>query len=80
LNSLIPSPVHYLSLVPLTEVLKTICSSGRCSFASVFHVEGTSRYSLTFQQALELCQSLGYKLATHEQVNEAYKKDLRTCR
>uniref|UniRef100_A0A9J8BBX7 CD44 antigen n=1 Tax=Cyprinus carpio carpio TaxID=630221 RepID=A0A9J8BBX7_CYPCA len=55
-------------------------SSGRCSFASVFHVEGTSRYSLTFQQALELCQSLGYKLATHEQVNEAYKKDLRTCR
>uniref|UniRef100_A0A8C1G9Q4 Link domain-containing protein n=1 Tax=Cyprinus carpio TaxID=7962 RepID=A0A8C1G9Q4_CYPCA len=75
LNSLIPSPVHCLSLVPLIEVLKTICC-----FASVFHVEGTSRYSLTFQQALELCQSLGYKLATHEQVNEAYKKDLRTCR
>ncbi|XP_059390661.1 CD44 antigen [Carassius carassius] len=55
-------------------------SSDRCSFASVFHVEGTSRYSLTFQQALELCQSLGYKLATQEQVNAAYKKDLRTCR
>ncbi|KAF4110856.1 CD44 antigen [Onychostoma macrolepis] len=55
-------------------------SSGRCSFASVFHVEGTSRSSLTFQQALEFCQSLGYKLATQEQVNEAYKKGLGTCR
>lgn len=55
-------------------------SSGRCSFASVFHAEGTSRSSLTFQQALELCQSLGYKLATQEQVNEAYNKGLGTCR
>ncbi|XP_051756882.1 CD44 antigen [Ctenopharyngodon idella] len=53
---------------------------GRCSFAGVLHVEGTSRYSLTFQQALELCQSLDYKLATQEQINEAYKKGLRTCR
>ncbi|KAK2914091.1 hypothetical protein Q8A67_002490 [Cirrhinus molitorella] len=55
-------------------------SSSRCGFAGVFHVEGTSRYSLTFQQGLELCQSLGYKLATQEQVNDAYKKGLRTCR
>ncbi|XP_016430993.1 lymphatic vessel endothelial hyaluronic acid receptor 1-like [Sinocyclocheilus rhinocerous] len=55
-------------------------SSGRCSVAGVFLVEGTSRYSLTFQQALELCQSFDYKLATQEQVNDAYKKGLRTCR
>ncbi|XP_050969708.1 CD44 antigen isoform X2 [Labeo rohita] len=55
-------------------------SGGRCGFAGVFHVEGTSRYSLTFQQGFELCQSLGYKLATQEQVNDAYKKGLRTCR
>ncbi|XP_016147839.1 CD44 antigen-like [Sinocyclocheilus grahami] len=55
-------------------------SSGRCSFAGVFLVEGTSRYSLTFHQALELCQSFDYKLATQEQVNDAYKKGLRTCR
>ncbi|CAM4527717.1 unnamed protein product [Leuciscus chuanchicus] len=54
--------------------------SGRCSFAGVLHVEGTSRYSLTFQQALELCQSLDYKLATQEQITEAYQKGLRTCR
>uniref|UniRef100_A0A9J7XHM3 CD44 antigen n=1 Tax=Cyprinus carpio carpio TaxID=630221 RepID=A0A9J7XHM3_CYPCA len=55
-------------------------SSSRCSFAGVFLVEGTRRYSLTFQQALELCQSFDYKLATQEQVNDAYKKGLRTCR
>ncbi|XP_065145282.1 uncharacterized protein cd44a [Paramisgurnus dabryanus] len=53
---------------------------GRYSFAGVLHVERTSNYSLTFQQALELCQSLSYKLATLEQVNEAYKNGLRTCR
>ncbi|ROL43614.1 CD44 antigen [Anabarilius grahami] len=53
---------------------------GRCSFAGVLHVEGTSLYSLNFQQALELCQSLDYKLATQEQIIEAYKKGLRTCR
>ncbi|XP_043101487.1 versican core protein [Puntigrus tetrazona] len=55
-------------------------SSGRSSIASVFHVEGTSRYSLTFQQASESCQSLGYKLATQEQVKDAFKTGLRTCR
>lgn len=55
-------------------------NSGRCSFAGVFHIEGISRYSLTFQKAGELCQSLGYRLATQEQVTEAYKKGLRTCR
>ncbi|KAK7176113.1 hypothetical protein R3I93_000388 [Phoxinus phoxinus] len=54
--------------------------SGRCSFAGVLHVEGTIRYSLTFQQAFELCQSLDYKLATQEQIIEAYQKGLRTCR
>ncbi|XP_067305888.1 CD44 antigen [Pseudorasbora parva] len=54
--------------------------SGRCSFAGVLHVEGTSHYALTFQQALELCRSLDYKLATQEQIIEAYKKGLRTCR
>ncbi|XP_077085497.1 uncharacterized protein cd44a [Siphateles boraxobius] len=54
--------------------------SGRCSFAGVLHVEGTSCYSLTFQKAVELCQSLDYKLATQEQIIEAYQKGLRTCR
>ncbi|XP_052457204.1 uncharacterized protein LOC128016603 [Carassius gibelio] len=55
-------------------------SSGRCSFAGVSLFEGTSLYSFTFQQALELCQRFDYKLATQEQVNDAYKKGLRTCR
>ncbi|XP_056602772.1 CD44 antigen [Triplophysa dalaica] len=54
--------------------------SGRCSFAGVLHIEETSNYSLTFQNALELCQSLSYRLATQEQVIEAYKYGLRTCR
>ncbi|XP_051989986.1 LOW QUALITY PROTEIN: CD44 antigen [Xyrauchen texanus] len=55
-------------------------NSGRCSIASVLYVEGTSHYSLTFHQALELCQNSGYKLATVEQVIEAFKNGLRTCR
>ncbi|XP_052006424.1 CD44 antigen-like [Xyrauchen texanus] len=54
--------------------------SGKCSFACVHHVKGTSQYSLTYQQALELCVNLGYKLATKEQVIEAFKNGLRTCR
>ncbi|XP_051573504.1 CD44 antigen-like [Myxocyprinus asiaticus] len=53
---------------------------GKCSFAGVLHVKGTSQYSLTYQQALELCQNLSYKLATKEQVIEAFKNGLRTCR
>ncbi|XP_059361162.1 CD44 antigen-like [Carassius carassius] len=55
-------------------------SNGRCSFAGVSLFEGTSHYSLTFQQALELCRRFDYGLATREQVNDAYKKGLRTCR
>ncbi|KAI7814806.1 putative CD44 antigen, partial [Triplophysa rosa] len=54
--------------------------SGRCSFAGVLHIEEASNYSLTFQNALELCQSLSYRLATQEQVIEAHKKGLRICR
>ncbi|KAI4876148.1 hypothetical protein NFI96_017579 [Prochilodus magdalenae] len=53
---------------------------GRCSYAGVVHLEGSGRYSLTFQQAMQLCQSLGHSLATEEQLNQAYNKGLKTCR
>ncbi|XP_041917185.1 cell surface glycoprotein 1 [Alosa sapidissima] len=51
-----------------------------CSYAGVFHVRVSSNYSLTSQQADELCQSLYSSLATEDQIREAYSKGLDTCR
>ncbi|XP_062405161.1 CD44 antigen [Sardina pilchardus] len=51
-----------------------------CSYAGVFHVRVSSNYSLTSQQADELCQSLFSSLATEDQIREAYSKGLDTCR
>ncbi|KAG5839052.1 hypothetical protein ANANG_G00200840 [Anguilla anguilla] len=54
--------------------------SRTCSFAGVFHVEGSNRYSLTFDQAEKLCHAIGTVLANEEQVREAHAKGLETCR
>ncbi|KAL2088940.1 hypothetical protein ACEWY4_015839 [Coilia grayii] len=51
-----------------------------CSYGGVFHVRVSSNYSLTFQEADELCQSLYGNLATETQIREAFSKGLDTCR
>uniref|UniRef100_A0A4W4GWL8 Link domain-containing protein n=1 Tax=Electrophorus electricus TaxID=8005 RepID=A0A4W4GWL8_ELEEL len=60
--------------------LHIIRHTGKCSYAGVVHLEGGARYSLTFQQAQQLCQRSHYLLATEEQLKKAYEQGLKTCR
>ncbi|KAG9260812.1 CD44 antigen-like [Astyanax mexicanus] len=75
-----------LSLLSLSGLLTLQFTWGqevptsRSSYAGVVHLEGSGRYSLNYQQAKQLCQNLGYSLATEEQITEAYNHGLKTCR
>nr|XP_056706996.1 CD44 antigen [Euleptes europaea] len=51
-----------------------------CRYAGVFHVEKDRRYSLTREEAVELCKALNSTLPTWEQMEQAFNLGLETCR
>ncbi|KAK7891587.1 hypothetical protein WMY93_023550 [Mugilogobius chulae] len=51
-----------------------------CSFAGVFLIEGEQRHSLNYKTATEACEQLGAVMASPDQVQEAYSKNMETCR
>ncbi|KAJ7344618.1 hypothetical protein JRQ81_000568 [Phrynocephalus forsythii] len=51
-----------------------------CRYAGVFHVEKNRRYSLTREDAVELCKALNSTIPTLEQMQKAFDLGFETCR
>ncbi|XP_030415914.1 CD44 antigen [Gopherus evgoodei] len=51
-----------------------------CRYGGVFHVEKNRRYSLTRDEAVELCKALNSTLPTMDQLKKAHNLGFETCR
>uniref|UniRef100_A0A2D4NVN2 CD44 antigen n=1 Tax=Micrurus surinamensis TaxID=129470 RepID=A0A2D4NVN2_MICSU len=51
-----------------------------CRYAGVFHVEKNQRYSLTREEAVQLCEALNSTIPTYEQMKKAFTLGFETCR
>ncbi|XP_039393100.1 CD44 antigen isoform X8 [Mauremys reevesii] len=51
-----------------------------CRYGGVFHVEKNRRYSLTRDEAVELCKALNSTLPTMDQMEKAHNLGFETCR
>ncbi|KAG8125941.1 hypothetical protein E2320_021113, partial [Naja naja] len=51
-----------------------------CRYAGVFHVEKNQRYSLTREEAVQLCEALNSTISTWEQMQKAFTLGFETCR
>uniref|UniRef100_A0A2D4ICL8 CD44 antigen n=1 Tax=Micrurus lemniscatus lemniscatus TaxID=129467 RepID=A0A2D4ICL8_MICLE len=51
-----------------------------CRYGGVFHVEKNQRYSLTREEAVQLCEALNSTIPTYEQMKKAFTLGFETCR
>ncbi|XP_054827270.1 CD44 antigen isoform X3 [Eublepharis macularius] len=69
-----------VGLYLLQLCLAQISLNVSCRYAGVFHVEKNRRYSLTREEAIQLCKALNSTLPTWEQMEKAFDAGLETCR